>query len=90
MECCLAHEFGHTISDQRIGMINPSGEWEINDSWKATVKKMQKTGDIYNISKYGGSDSSEAFAECFTMYVHEPDKLPDYVIKAIEEVLNAD
>lgn len=80
VECCLSHEFGHTLSDQRIGLINDIGKRTEVENWLATRNGMVITGDIYKISSYGFGKPMETFAEAFVMYVHERGNLPRYVI----------
>lgn len=50
---------------------------------------MQSRGDIYKMPGYAESSSSETFAESFVFYHHERDKLPAYVVQAVEEIINA-
>jgi hypothetical protein len=90
----IAHEFGHTIADQYTGQINgvnanPNANglecYRLRNMIDEAWKKAFETGDIYNLSKYGASNSHEFFAESFC--AHEMgEKLPDYVESMLKEV----
>ena len=53
----------------------------------ATYKKARNNGDIFNLSYYADQDKCEFFAESFAMY-DLGEKLPDYIVEMITEVLN--
>ena len=55
----------------------------VNDAFK----QAKKTGDIYKVSEYGNTTMHEFFAETFVMYRFEKEKLSDYIINMIEEVV---
>jgi uncharacterized protein with gpF-like domain len=76
VESIVTHEFGHKIF-RRIDRY----EWAVN------YLKMKESGDIYKISAYAGfADVNECFAECMTMYIHEPQKLPKYIFNFMEAI----
>lgn len=96
----ITHEFGHVISDQKIGkingkMANPAFEKFDTDNElymktkmvESVFKKAKSNGDIYKISKYASTNSDEFFAECFTMYDLKIEELPDYIVEMIERVI---
>ena len=57
--------------------------WKVNDAFM----QAKKTGDIYKVSEYGNTTMHEFFAETFVMYWFEKEKLSDYIINMIEEVV---
>lgn len=88
----LYHELGHVIHGQRMNAFgdikNPIPGMELLKSeWENVYKKLIKTGDILKISKYANKNENEGFAECFSMYFFEKEKLPKYVVKFIDKVL---
>ncbi len=84
----ITHEFGHTLSDQYIGMINHGTanphydtNWALRsrcETWSKTFNKAIENGDIYKISQYASKNYREFFAECFVMY-DRGEKLPEYI-----------
>lgn len=99
VQCTITHEFGHVLADQLCGQINhrmanPAFAYTAdNPLWKkcqlidSVYQKAVSTGDIYNISMYGASNSHEFFAECFTIYDMGMEELPDYIVEMFKEVL---
>ena len=95
----VTHEYGHVIADQYLGQINGSyanknfGHTPGNQlnakcqEIKSVYKKAVKSGDIFNISMYAGTDEYEFFAETFAMYA-TGEKLPDYIREMMEGVLS--
>ncbi len=91
----IYHEYGHTLSDRVFGMINGN----ITNGYLTDVEakrrkqliintfvKAKGNGDISKISAYAVTDSHEFFAEVFSMREMK-EKLPDYIMKMLEEVL---
>lgn len=94
------HEYGHIVAGQYSGLISASVPQEIIEkhhtwynanslrrAWQITFQKAKDTGDIYNISAYSSKNYKEFFAECFSMY-SKGEKLPDYIVKDLERILN--
>lgn len=95
----ITHEYGHILADQKIGQING---WLANKKFAKTgdndlYKKVKmvdnvyelakSNGDIYKISEYAAKNSHEFFAESFAVYEMGEEKLPDYIVNMIKEVL---
>ena len=99
VQSVITHEYGHVLADQLCGQINhavanPAFAYTAdNPLWKkcqrinSVFQKAKATGDIHKISMYGGTDSQEFFAECFTIYDMGIEKLPDYIEEMVKEVL---
>ena len=99
LQMTVTHEYGHVIADQYIGQINGwmalgYSDQAMNDAEplrkliEATYRKAKKDETFFKWgSAYGGTDKYEFFAETFTSYVWEREKLPEYAIKMIEEVV---
>ena len=94
----ITHEYGHIIADQYFAQINTTNRFGYYESWKyeSTKKSWEEvynkaydTGDIYNLSKYGATNSKEFFAECFAAR-EMGEKLPDYVETLMEEILSGE
>lgn len=92
----VAHEYGHIIADQYFGQINGEkanpnyNNYDVkmmSYKWGEIYKKAVDDGDVYSISKYGGTDSHEFFAECFAAREFG-EELPDYINDFIQEVLD--
>lgn len=91
----IAHEFGHTLSDQYFGMINGNRANPNADS-QENLAKVQKVKDVYNIamnngdifqlSKYASRDADEFLAEAFAAK-EMGELLPDYISDMLDEVL---
>ena len=95
----ITHEYGHILSEQRIGLrkgseaivqYNASNEAKYQ-RLRAKVldafEKAKENGDIFNISMYAESNEREFFAEVFAMREYgEP--LPDYIGEMLTEVIN--
>jgi SPP1 gp7 family putative phage head morphogenesis protein len=100
----LTHEFGHSLMFRAINKeIKAGGTYKFGNVEKynlskqttktyklleETLKKAQKTGDIYKISEYANTNPDEFFAECFAIYERGVEKLPEYVNNMIKEVLS--
>lgn len=95
----VTHEYGHILSDQRIGLSNGSKAitsynkadeakyQRLCDKVLDTFKKAKDRGDIFNISMYAEKNEREFFAEVFAMREYgEP--LPDYIDEMLTEVIN--
>jgi hypothetical protein len=99
IQSIITHEYGHVIADQYIGQINKQKAnanfstnsnnelWKLNLKVNSIYNKAIETGDIFKISKYAASNSHEFFAETFAIYDMKKEKLPDYIVEMIEEVL---
>lgn len=99
VQCTITHEFGHVLADQVCGQINhrmanpdfaytaDNVLWQKCQLIDMVYRKALSTGDIYSISMYAASNSHEFFAECFTIYDMDEEKLPDYIIEMFKEVL---
>ena len=94
----ITHEYGHIVADQYFAQINTTNRFGYYESWKyqSTKKSWEEvynkaydTGDIYNLSKYGATNSKEFFAECFAAR-EMGEKLPDYVETLMEEILSGE
>lgn len=91
----IAHEFGHTLSDQYFGMINKTLA-NPNAGSKDNLAKVQKVenvyniamsnGDIYQLSKYAARDAHEFLAEAFVAK-EMGELLPEYISDMLDEVL---
>lgn len=95
LKATIAHEFGHTLSDQYFGMINDTmansnaHSLECRAARQLISEARQRawdTGDIFTISKYGATDDDEFFAEAFAMR-EVGEALPDYISNMLSEVL---
>lgn len=92
----LTHEYGHVLSDQYFGMINDDmanpnykTDWRLRSMrqrWDEARTQAFETGDIFGISKYGSTKSTEFFAECFTAR-EMGENLPPYIESLMQEVL---
>ena len=95
----ITHEYGHILSDQRIGLRNGKSaiaSYNIDNETKYkklrekvvnTFKTARRNGDIFNISLYAERNEREFFSEVFAMReLGEP--LPDYIAEMITEVIN--
>lgn len=58
----------------------------VQDSWEEAYNQARKTGDIYQLSRYGATNSHEFFAEVF-LAREMGEKLPKYIDKLMEETL---
>lgn len=94
----MIHEYGHKVHDDIFGMYSVKGRKMANlvdeqearnlNSELGSLHRLSKSnGDVYNISAYANSDPREFFAESFSMYETEPEKLPNNVKTFIEKVL---
>ena len=95
----ITHEYGHILSDQRIGLgngdrviasydNNKNADYSrLRDKVKATYNKAIQNGDIFNISKYAEKNEKEFFSEVFAMR-EMGEELPKYITDMISEVLN--
>lgn len=91
----IAHEYGHILADQKCGQINGRyfcktySEPETVAKRRlieSTFKKAKKTGDIYLLSEYGGTNSHEFFAETFSAFWTKQE-LPEYFYDMIRGVV---
>lgn len=99
MRGTITHEYGHILSDQRIGLSNGSKAIvsynkdneakysRLRDKVDATYKKAIQNGDIFNISKRAEKNRKEFFSEVFNMR-EMGEELPKYITDMISEVLN--
>lgn len=93
----VAHELGHTLSEQYFGLItyrNIYGEPKGKVYPEAARKKIRdafreckQNGEIYKISKYASTSVDEFFAESFAMKIMGKEELPPTVKKLFEEIL---
>jgi len=93
-EAIVAHEYGHILADQYFGQINDIKAnanarslvcANARQLVKDTYYKAYATGDIYNLSQYGGTDECEFFAEAFSAQ-EMGETLPDYISNMLFEV----
>jgi hypothetical protein len=92
----IAHEYGHTISDQYWGQIN-SMRANVNAYTNAAKDRRSKvynaytkaltSGDIKSISYYASTDVNEFLAEVFAAR-EMGEQLPDYIDSMLNEVFN--
>lgn len=89
----ITHEAGHTILirkalEERVDKnrfdLDGTPSYKLVNK---TLKRAVRSGDIDKISRYAATTLHEFFAESFVMYRYQRDKLPDYIIETIEEVL---
>ena len=89
----ITHEAGHTILirkalEERVDKnrfdLDGTPSYKLVNQ---TLKRAVRSGDIDKISRYAATTLHEFFAESFVMYRYQRDKLPDYIIETIEEVL---
>jgi hypothetical protein len=95
LESIIDHEIGHVIHGQRMNkyksvLNEPIEIRNLRNEWTKIYDKLKETGEITNISKYATTNDGEGFAECFSMYFFEKDKLPKNIIKFIDKVLKND
>lgn len=95
----ITHEYGHILSDQRIGLSNGSKAIssydkdkeavysKVRDKVSATYKRAIENGDVFKISKYAEKNEREFFSEVFAMR-EMGEELPEYITGMISEVLN--
>lgn len=96
LEALITHEYGHIIADQYFAQINTSDRnlsiYQYSykkQQWDDIYKKAVNNGDIYKMSKYGGTNSHEYFAECFCAREFG-ETIPDYAEDFIKELLNGE
>lgn len=92
----IAHEYGHTISDQYWGQIN-SMRANVNAYTNAAKDRRSKvynaytkaltSGDIKSISYYASTNADEFLAEVFAAR-EMGEQLPDYIDEMLNEVFN--
>jgi hypothetical protein len=87
IETVLTHEYGHFLS---MGILDRNSK-EYNHEKalliKNTYKEAKKKNDIYKISKYATENIDEFFADTFTIYEMQQEKLPDYLENMIKKVI---
>ena len=96
LQALITHEYGHIFADQYFAQINTSDRnlsiYQYSykkQQWDDIYKKAVNNGDIYKMSKYGGTNSHEYFAECFCAREFG-ETIPDYAEDFIKELLNGE
>lgn len=95
IKATIAHEYGHTLSDQYFGMINgvmanlnansPQCQRAVT-LVRETYEKARDNGDVFKISSYADTDEHEFFAEVFCAR-EMGEELPSYIVSMLVEVL---
>lgn len=97
LQSVVAHELGHTLSEQYFGLISstdfgithyPKGwaPYQIRGKIFDAYKECLKNGEIYKISEYASKNVDEFFAESFAMKVMGREELPPTVKKLFEAI----
>lgn len=94
----ITHEVGHDLYNKRILEENGCNKYSITTSrcfdtnndfakdWeKLYNKSKQEKITSQKISAYSNKNVHEFFAECFTMFRHEREKLPKNILEKMEE-----
>jgi hypothetical protein len=91
----MVHELGHKLQDEIFGLhFEPLSKAagknarDLKTRWNRLFFESEANGDIYKISNYATTNEAELFAEVFTMYRYEPDKIPESIKKLLEEILD--
>lgn len=96
IKAMISHEYGHTLADQYFGQINglsvikdearKQTSYVMRNKVADVFKEAKKSGDIYKLSMYASTNVQEFFAEAFAAR-EMGEKLPDYFVTMLEEVL---
>ncbi|SEP80442.1 hypothetical protein SAMN04487977_101476 [Treponema bryantii] len=100
VESTVTHEYGHLLSDFRIGLNNFGyfTRGKTKQQIASMLEEVGKVNDMFKslkdtavmknlISEYGNRNAFEFFAEVFTMYRMGIEKLPTDIVKMIEGVI---
>ncbi|MBQ7912967.1 MAG: hypothetical protein IJ308_04370 [Clostridia bacterium] len=88
VESIITHETGHIIAQQKFQQLtNPQESGGKAEKVYRVFQQAKESGDIYKISRYASKNAVEFFAECFTIYELEEERLPDYIQEMLKEVL---
>jgi hypothetical protein len=72
----LAHEMGHAIDAAPAqGPKGPIAKGEVHNDPKFQEAMKKDGGRAKAITKYAATDDEEFFAECFALYIQQPDTL---------------
>lgn len=87
IERIVTHEYAHLIEFERgynqVGLT-------IDAHYRLKLSPQDRASFRAAFTEYGFTDNSEFWAECYTMYVYERERLPQSMIDAIEGILKND